>query len=1090
MFRRLGIEPGEGRFFLWGAAALALAGWADVSVKNVSETLFVKRVGVAYLPLAYLLNAILLVGTTFVVVQLAARADRPRLLPKVLLGLALALLPFWYWVEDDAVSAFVLLVLASKQFQSISLLAYTLAMTDLLDGRQAKRLFAPLMAGYTLGSIVGSFASEPIGRVLGIEALLPVAAAAFALAGLSTLPLAKSLPRGLDRDAMRGPWRGSGAQRPASDDSSFRELWSRSELFRLLFIGAVASGLLGPMLYFQFQFVADRAAAGEEGLLALYAQFRGWIHVGVLATQLTVTANLFKRIGLPLSVLLSPIAYLLGFAGLSIRFDLASGVVASAATKLPDSAVYDPAMRILANLFPERDRLRATGLLEGPAKRAGGAVGNILCLAAVHFASAIAVGYIAIPIALSWLVGSISLWRRYPALLLRASARRARSGDELDIAELIDSNTVRSLSVHLAGPEPAAAIALVSEARPGDAANALAEAARAAPAATRARLIAALDRVLKRAPSDAVESRQASEDLATLLAETPDLSERERANIVQAYSRVTPGEAAIPVLTRALADASAGVRLAAATALDQRGQRVEGVGDVALALGRAVESEDALERRVALDELRARVLRGARASRTPDPKREADLERVPASERAVASERDPDFESDLAWRRDLAQLARLLARDADRARAADALAEIARRHGAAAASVRDAMLEHRNDADPRVRAALLRYCGYAGLTDCARWMVEQAARDGGRRSSAVRDAAREGLIALGPEVADVLLTELSFGTRSTRNAVLPIVRRLQIEPAKLRALFDRELESIRRKLVYRHALSREPAAAIVAQRLHERIEEGFHTALLLLAAIHGEDRFAELGERIKRGGGAGLNAILLEALDALLAPGEKAQLMPLMGDRALELRAHAAASSLGIAPPDLREAALALLEDPDELTRMLTAETLATALGASRRLAGARDLDDHREVLSPIEIALHLKSLPLFEELTTRQLMNLANEVHEQRHPAGVTIFREGEPGDCLYLIVEGQVRVTRGETLLREQGPKSFFGEIALLEGESRTATIATLTPARFLRLDRDDLLRLMEELPAIAIGICQTLSRRVSELTSRIHR
>jgi CRP-like cAMP-binding protein len=116
--------------------------------------------------------------------------------------------------------------------------------------------------------------------------------------------------------------------------------------------------------------------------------------------------------------------------------------------------------------------------------------------------------------------------------------------------------------------------------------------------------------------------------------------------------------------------------------------------------------------------------------------------------------------------------------------------------------------------------------------------------------------------------------------------------------------------------------------------------------------------------------------------------------------------------------------------------------------------------------------------------------MNLANEVHEQRHPAGVTIFREGEPGDCLYLIVEGQVRVTRGETLLREQGPKSFFGEIALLEGESRTATIATLTPARFLRLDRDDLLRLMEELPAIAIGICQTLSRRVSELTSRIHR
>jgi CRP-like cAMP-binding protein len=85
-------------------------------------------------------------------------------------------------------------------------------------------------------------------------------------------------------------------------------------------------------------------------------------------------------------------------------------------------------------------------------------------------------------------------------------------------------------------------------------------------------------------------------------------------------------------------------------------------------------------------------------------------------------------------------------------------------------------------------------------------------------------------------------------------------------------------------------------------------------------------------------------------------------------------------------------------------------------------------------------------------------------------------------------LIVEGQVRVTRGETLLRDQGPKSFFGEIAVLEDVSRTATITATSRVRFLRLDRDDLLRLMEELPAIAIGICQNLSRRVSELTKRV--
>ena len=77
---------------------------------------------------------------------------------------------------------------------------------------------------------------------------------------------------------------------------------------------------------------------------------------------------------------------------------------------------------------------------------------------------------------------------------------------------------------------------------------------------------------------------------------------------------------------------------------------------------------------------------------------------------------------------------------------------------------------------------------------------------------------------------------------------------------------------------------------------------------------------------------------------------------------------------------------------------------------------------------------------------------------------------------------------MTRGDTLLRDQGPKSFFGEIAALEDVNRTATITATSRVRLLRLDRDDLLRLMEELPEIAIGICRNLSRRVSELTERV--
>ena len=74
----------------------------------------------------------------------------------------------WFLVLEDVKSAFVLLVLASKQLQSISLLAFWVALSDLLNGRQSKRLFAPLMAGVTLGTILGSFASGPISRTIGV----------------------------------------------------------------------------------------------------------------------------------------------------------------------------------------------------------------------------------------------------------------------------------------------------------------------------------------------------------------------------------------------------------------------------------------------------------------------------------------------------------------------------------------------------------------------------------------------------------------------------------------------------------------------------------------------------------------------------------------------------------------------------------------------------------------------------------------------------------------------------------------------------------------------------------------------------------
>jgi hypothetical protein len=1071
MLRKLGIELGEGKLFAWGAVALFLLGWADVSVKNVSETLFLKRVGVEHLPYAFLVNSVLLVGTTYLVGRIASRADRLRLLPRVLAGLALALIPLWLLVLEDLTSAFVLLVIASKQLQSIALLSFWIALADLLHGRQAKRLFAPLMAGMTLGAFLGSFASDPISRVIGIAGLLPFSAGVLVLSAGMTWPLRRlrsgRLERQPERDARRlhaDEW----AEESQGPMARFRELWRENRLFRLLFVTTACSGLLGPMLYFQFSYVANLATAGAGGeakLMAFYSQFRGWMSLGIFGTQLAVTSNLYRRIGIPLAAAISPLIYLLGFIGLSVRLSLPAGVGAMAGTKLHDNAVYDPGVRILFNLFPEDIRPRAMALLEGPVKRAGGALGNVVTVAALGVGSAAWVGGTGLPIAAVWLAVAVVLWRAYPALLIQVSARRSRFGDDFDISEMLDDNTLRGLSGHLLDPDRArcrVAVDLVSEAKPERAAGILAEAARAASPETRPLLIAALDRVLEISVASDKWNEDAAAHIEALLEEGDGLCERDRADVVQAYGRLTSGAApgsgeVSGVLERSLADPSPAVRLAATAALHRRGALPEGLRDLDTALREAIADDDPVLRRTAREECRAILIRG---------------------------------EAGGAWESWLGELAGLLVHDADRADAAEALAGVAEYHGARAAGVGDLVLKWREEDDSRVRAAVLRFIGYAGLEEHSGWLVSHVACDEGEGAERVRAAAREAVRELGPRAADALLVELSFGKRSTREAILPLVRELDVEPATLRRLYERELDSLRHNLVELSAAAREGVSPFLLQRLGERLDEELHTALQLLAAVHDDDRVANLAVPLRLARGGRQHDILLEALEALLSPIEKAQLVPLLADRTAAERGRAAARALQIALPMGSAVVRSLLEDPDELTRRIAAATVPGAAAEGAGLAADADVQDDGGVLSPVERALLLRGVPLFEPLTTRQLMNVAEVVEEEVVPPNTVVCRMDEYSDCMYIIIEGTVGVTSGDKDLRDLGPNDFFGEIAIFEGDTRSASVKTRDDeVRLLRLGRDDLLSLMEELPAIAICICQTLSRRVRDLTKRLN-
>ena len=112
---------------------------------------------------------------------------------------------------------------------------------------------------------------------------------------------------------------------------------------------------------------------------------------------------------------------------------------------------------------------------------------------------------------------------------------------------------------------------------------------------------------------------------------------------------------------------------------------------------------------------------------------------------------------------------------------------------------------------------------------------------------------------------------------------------------------------------------------------------------------------------------------------------------------------------------------------------------------------------------------------PLFEVLNKDERDALVKEMELESHEEGSVILHEGDPGDSMYVITEGEVKVfTRstgktGSVYLAKLGEGDFFGEVSVLTGKPRTATITASRPTELLRLDKEKLDNALAKYPGI---------------------
>ena len=130
-----------------------------------------------------------------------------------------------------------------------------------------------------------------------------------------------------------------------------------------------------------------------------------------------------------------------------------------------------------------------------------------------------------------------------------------------------------------------------------------------------------------------------------------------------------------------------------------------------------------------------------------------------------------------------------------------------------------------------------------------------------------------------------------------------------------------------------------------------------------------------------------------------------------------------------------------------------------------------------------------LRAIPLFRGMSDHSIDIIADIVREATFPPGSSLVQEGDAGDSFMIIRQGTATVDQGGRALRELGPGDFLGEIALIDGGRRTASVSAMDAVDALVIDRAGFERLMNDFPVIRFdlvsALTQRLRARVPELT-----
>ena len=135
-----------------------------------------------------------------------------------------------------------------------------------------------------------------------------------------------------------------------------------------------------------------------------------------------------------------------------------------------------------------------------------------------------------------------------------------------------------------------------------------------------------------------------------------------------------------------------------------------------------------------------------------------------------------------------------------------------------------------------------------------------------------------------------------------------------------------------------------------------------------------------------------------------------------------------------------------------------------------------------------IEKVMILKGSQLFRNFPGPDLAGIASLAEVVHLQTDDVVFEQGDEGDAFYMVVRGGIRITRGTVELAVLGSREGFGEMAILDQETRSATATAAEATTMLRIDQNSFDRLIEQNPAVARGIYRVLTRRLRNTLAQV--